>query len=761
MRKSKRAVSFTLLLGMVLMLLAGCGGGSEEKKGDKGNGLADSGLIKAGTGRFMEEEMALPKEVRQIKALQKLSDGSLELIGEADGTGACFLLRSSDNGQKWNKTQIEGLEKDYIPYTAIVLDGKAVLLDYMKEGTVKGWITDMAGKTKDFSFSLPDNEKGRENQVIQAEYDEEGNLVVLDLNGSLYEVAADGNCKKTYDVKGVSVKHFSITGQLLFAVHEEGILVFDTKQKKALEAENVLDSLIKRNRQLVSIDTDRGQPLLMAAGANKDTIMLAWEDGIFHFTRGGSVLEQLADGSQTSLGGGSLILLGMVVMDDKNIFVAANDGEADKLFHYSYDKTAAAAPEKELNVYALDDSSYLRQAVKLFQKNNPDIHVNLEIGLSGDDSVTLEDALSVLNTNILAKKGPDVLILDGMPVDSYIEKGILCDLTELVDEIDKKDGIFKGIKEGSKKDGKIYAMPARFLISVAEGDKDTVAAGGTLSSLAKRAEELKKGKDSSRVIQKGSRTLLRDLYYADSATWQKEDGTLDQNALREYLACAKQMYDPDPDGKDNDFQDKEVGDATFGGEKVGTSNSASQLIGESQISLGSLAGIFDLQTMCSVQVQTKTDYCLMNGEKVKSYIPYLMAGVVEGGNTEAAKMFVRELLGSKAGNSASNGIPVNRAAYNAVCKEKLDAQNVKDGSSVSGTTEDGKKVGFEYVNLTKEDEDRFTEIVESLTKPAMTNRVIQEMVLEQGKKYLLGEQELDSTVDAIQKKVDLYLAERM
>lgn len=424
MRKSKRAVSFTLLLGMVLMLLAGCGGGSEEKKGDKGNGLADSGLIKAGTGRFMEEEIALPKEVRQIKALQKLSDGSLELIGEADGTGACFLLRSSDNGQKWNKTQIEGLEKDYIPYTAIALDGKAVLLDYMKEGAVKGWITDMAGKTKDFSFSLPDNEKGSKNQVIQAEYDEEGNLVVLDLNGSLYEVAADGNCKKTYDVKGVSVKHFSITGQLLFAVHEEGILVFDTKQKKALEAENVLDSLIKRNRQLVSIDTDRGQPLLMAAGANKDTIMLTWEDGIFHFTRGGSVLEQLADGSQTSLGGGSLILLGMVVMDDKNIFVAANDGEADKLFHYSYDKTAAAAPEKELNVYALDDSSFLRQAVKLFQKNNPDIHVNLEIGLSGDDSVTLEGALSVLNTNILAKKGPDVLILDGMPVDSYIEKGI-------------------------------------------------------------------------------------------------------------------------------------------------------------------------------------------------------------------------------------------------------------------------------------------------------------------------------------------------
>ena len=134
-------------------------------------------------------------------------------------------------------------------------------------------------------------------------------------------------------------------------------------------------------------------------------------------------MEQLADASMTSLSGGELTLLGLAVMDDENIFVAANDGEGDKLFHYTYDKKAAAVPEKELSVYALDDSGFLRQAVKQFQKNNPDIHVKLEFGLSGKDGVTLEDALSALNTNILAKKGPDVLILDGMPVDSYISKG--------------------------------------------------------------------------------------------------------------------------------------------------------------------------------------------------------------------------------------------------------------------------------------------------------------------------------------------------
>ncbi len=85
---------------------------------------------------------------------------------------------------------------------------------------------------------------------------------------------------------------------------------------------------------------------------------------------------------------------------------------------------------------------------------------------------------------------------------------------------------------------------------------------------------------------------------------------------------------------------------------------------------------------------------------------------------------------------------------------------MKDKTSLSVSRGDGgESVGFDYVDLTKKDEDKFTKIVESLTKPAMTNRVIQEMVLEQGEKYLLGEQSLESAVEAIFKKVNLYLAE--
>ena len=239
-----------------------------------------------------------------------------------------------------------------------------------------------------------------------------------------------------------------------------------------------------------------------------------------------------------------------------------------------------------------------------------------------------------------------MLVLDGMPMESYIEKGMLEDISDVVEEVDKQDGILQNIRDGSTHDGKIYAMPARFLFLVAEGDKTTVKSGGSLAALAKRARELKKKDSSANVIpNKGVRTLLRDLYYADSAVWQKDDGTLDRTALTEYLKYAKQIYDVDSGSKDNDNTDKLIGDGTLNGTKTGTHQNTGLISKQWKISFGSLASFSELQLMCSAWPQTKTDYCLMNHEKVKSYIPYLSMGVTAGGNTETAKEFVKTVLG--------------------------------------------------------------------------------------------------------------------
>lgn len=755
-RRAKPLIGLITGLALVSMLFTGCQKGSDN--------IAESSeseqQTSAGTGRFLESELALPDNVSDIRAFRLLDDGSLEIIGENKDTENYSIWKSADSGESWEETEIAET-KEYMAQAAIAPDGTAALLEYAKDGYAAAKLVDTEGSSTDLSIRLPEKQ-GTENMILQADYDASGDLIVLDMKGVLLKVhTTDGTCSEVFDAGGISINYFGVAGNILAAVHSEGIMLFDMEQNKMLDDESVLNEMLQKNSSLSSCDTDSGSPMVFGSGMTKDNIVFANGDGIFHFTRGGSVLEQFVDGSLTTLGSGNIIFYGIAMLDENHFFTAVNDGRTDKILEFSYDENASAVPDKELTVYALDESVVLRQAVSLFRKSHPDIYVNLEIGMSGEDSVTLEDALSVLNTDILAGNGPDVLILDGMPMESYIEKGILEDITDVVEEVDEQDGIFANIRKGSEQDGKIYAMPARFLLSVVEGDSDTVSSGESLAALADRAEKLKSENPDSVIMQsnKGTQTFLRDLYYADSARWQKEDGTLDKNVLTDFLANAKKLYDVDSADKESDYRNDSAGDGTAGGYKVGTHNSSGLVSGEYRIAYGSLASLSDVQRIYSWKSQTGTEYGLMNEEAVKSYIPYLMTGVNSGGNVETAKEFVKELLGKEL-SMDTNGFPVNRAAYDALCEEKMDDPNVKDGLSEMISSVDGEEVyGMEYVNLTQEDVDKITKIIESLESPSMTNRVIQELVLEQGDKYLLGEQGLEETVDAILQKVNLYLAE--
>lgn len=627
---------------------------------------------------------------------------------------------------------------------------------YPKKNKLTVELLNTDGNISSVQTSLPESSSS-DNFIVQIIYNKQDSLFALDMDGSLLKInTSDGKLSQPFDTKGISISYMCVVKNTLIAVHSDGIMLFDIEKEEELATEGTLNDIIKKDNTLSFNDTDAGLPMYFTAGAEDGQLMFVNESGIFSYTMGGSITEQLIDAALTSLNDGG-VFTGMTVLDKDNIFLIWNNDGNGKILHYTYDKDAKPAPDTELKVYALDESSILRRAVTLFQKKYPDISVKLEIGMTGDDSVTLEDALSTLNTNILAKKGPDVLILDGMPIDSYIEKGILADISDVVDEIDTQDGILPNIKEGSKKDGKIYAMPVRFLIEIVEGDSSTVGSGISLKKFAEMAEQLKKKDSGVNVIakSKGTTTLLRDLYYADSASWIKDGKSIDKDALTQYLECAKQIYDVDSNGKGNDSR----GDGTIEGIKVSTFDFISRLAKDSQIAFGSLAGFSSVQNMVSAWKEKKGDYCLLNSEKVKSYIPYLQAGVTAGGSEDMAKEFIKILLGKKLGNSDVNGFPTNKAAYELAGAEKLDSEAVKIDSSFGMTDKDGNTFSVTLINLTKEQLDQFNSIVESLEKPALTDRIIQGIVLEQAEKYLLDEQNLESTADAILKKVNLYLAE--
>ena len=82
---------------------------------------------------------------------------------------------------------------------------------------------------------------------------------------------------------------------------------------------------------------------------------------------------------------------------------------------YSYDATLATQPGQELKIYSLDSDDIVKKLVSNFQASHPDVLVTYETGMDGSDAKSESDAINILNTEIMAGDGPDLLFLTAFP----------------------------------------------------------------------------------------------------------------------------------------------------------------------------------------------------------------------------------------------------------------------------------------------------------------------------------------------------------
>ena len=152
-----------------------------------------------------------------------------------------------------------------------------------------------------------------------------------------------------------------------------------------------------------------------------------------------------------------------------------------------------------LRLYTLKENENLWQSAKLFMEKYPKYPVVIEVGISEEDGKTVSDAIRSLNTEIMAGNGPDIILMDGLPIEDYIEKGGLEDLSEHDGECERKIGgriFLKTYFPHMKKGRKVYAIPSRFSVPIIIGKEGAVTPEEvkTLSGTLKtRTEEQIKG----------------------------------------------------------------------------------------------------------------------------------------------------------------------------------------------------------------------------------------------------------------------------
>ena len=777
-RKFWRRMAAGLLAGIFLIGAAGCGeDGSGQKAQTDGAGASDAAEQDSGQdenvvkGRYMEQLKEVPEDVISIENMVRLTDGSIAFLNVATGN----MVVSKDNGDSWETRELPALagkttgEEIEITRKAIAPDGGVFFsyVDWSKHG------------------SDSEEEGGSSINEIYVYIDSEGNDSEVSLTNTsdwliyLREAVFIGDKTLVGIMNGGSPYMIDLeTGTVspINAFSEEyGAVCFAGDY---LISEGVVYQLSAQNTVEDSVLTDfMGQEITGYQGIafcydeEENTLYSASPGGLYSHVVGGSTMENLLDGGLCAMGDPTKTAVSILKNEDGSFLVAFEDGEIDC---YTYDKDAPSVPTQQITVYSLNQNMTVSKAISMFRKSNPDVYVKQEIGLLGDYGVTKEDAIRNLNTRLLAGEGPDIILMDDMPMNSYMEKGVLMDLGDMADELEGSGAYFSNVLRAYENEKGLYAVPIRFQMPILIGEREQIEGVSDLNGFAAAVKQTREAHSNAKTIL-GTYTaeeLLSRLYMLSSHTFENEEGA-DADAIRAFLEQASAIYEDEQKNITDQMLEQHNNSMVWQEDygiiddwnnfAINASGMFDMLSNDQVMMIGKMRGMQDFE-MAEGLLDNKEGlvYDLMETSDGKLFVPYGIAGISEKTKEkELAEAFLKELLGTEVQKAdLEDGFPVNADAYDKFTK--TDNPDSEIGFSAAVADEDGstsERVDFVAAWPTEEEIAALKEKIGTLKSPALSDDVIYTAVLEGGIKVLEGDLSIDEGCGEIVQKVELYLAE--
>ena len=468
----------------------------------------------AARGRYVQEAVDLPQGVLGVYCIDLDGQGRLSLLGLGEN-GLVLAALEADGSWVVKPTpwadQLDGFG-GAINLHAAAIDGEDVCLavyvplDGGDYGYQLMWARGEQLTPIDNTQMLEDGSNLNRLRVG------EGRLIVQGYGPGAYSY--DGRSGSRLTGYPQADGDMQVEGGRLYAL--------DTQQKSAL-----------------ALDLKSGDVILEMTGApleeanalfcDDQSLYLLNSGGVYRIALGGSMWEQLVEGELTDLrqSGAQARALCLVGED-----IYALTGGQTPLLRFRYDAEIAALPTGTLSIYSLYPSLIVEQAASAFQMAYPDYQVRSTILLDSAAGVTRQDVTAALNVELLAGRGPDVLLLDGLPVKAYIEKGVLADLSPVIDPLLERGELMDNLFAPFRQDGRIYQAPSRAALPVALGD---VPSG----DWARLVQEVKDGLKLPARSRQGYAEMFLPVCFG---AWFEEDGALREEALRSFLAGVETLY---------------------------------------------------------------------------------------------------------------------------------------------------------------------------------------------------------------------------
>lgn len=733
--RKRKIISLLLVLLLLVVGAAGC-----KKDGAVVSDTADGqeeGKKNVAMGRYVEKEIEIPKEENMdtVMDLLKEDDGSIVLFTRhLDKEKAAFYKYTLMEGNTWEKEECVWLNE-------LGLDSKG-LIGEITYGEDKSYYMvyrhSMEEETVPRSYVVKSEDGLEAKEVVIPELEETGDFGYTVLPYSI-EVLENGNIAlQTY--QGVLVYNGKTGKKLLesmdsqsAAVSGNTLYVFSEEKKNI----TVYDGEKGEEERVCPVELEDSYGIKLNISKEKGIRLLSTE-GIQLLKEGSDLWETVVDSDLNKMSSPKYYFHSFAEGNQEDYYIYYNSvDEVGKLVQYVYDPNMPVEPETTLTIFSLQDNSAIKQAANDFQSKNPNIRVDFQVAPAEDKTGTSGDYIRTFNTELLAGNGPDLIVLDGLPEQSYIEKGVLLDISDIINPLVTSGDFLPNLIPSYTVEDKIYMVPTRIGIPMAFGTKELTGAAGDLEKIA---DFILKNPDKSTLGTLDRNAFVKFYLNALNNEIVDENGYFDGALLKPFLEKLKKILDA-----------SKVSDGT----RENWPSSDWDMIEEgNELYLSVISGFYQAQSGFSVINLIDLDAAAVN----KAFVPFGKIGINKAGkNQEIAKQFLQSIFEEEAQNSDYfDGFPVSTKSLD----HYLELER-KYGKAFGGsfTGADGKSYEMVIDWPNKEQRKSIIAMCKTVNQEANLDSTLEAMVMEEVAGYFDGKKSLEETVDMIVNKTKTYQSE--
>ena len=486
---------------------------------------------------------------------------------------------------------------------------------------------------------------------------------------------------------------------------------------------------------------------------------------IYDFSLGTDKLNLYADFSMSDVPLSNL--LKYAAIDDESFYGIYTSFDDDQNYLALFNKIPPSeVKEREvLTLATLSTSTEIKKAVSEFNSNNQNYRINIVDYMElygGNTTDSYNIALSKLNTDIISGNMPDILQVDStMPINTYINKGLLCDISEYIEkdpDIDISD-FNEHILSLYRYNGGLYQICPSYNIYSLMVWENYLEEGQRSWSLS---EALKIQQDNNiktffppYMNRENAVSTYLSVAGKEFFDYNKGKAFFDTDEFKEFLRFAKSISASEPD-----WESKAMSDYF---------SSASRPL----ISGKALVEYAYIYSPLSYQSSNYSDFagegvCIGfptssdDGNVIFSSLTLAMSSKSE--HTDVCYEFIKYFLTDEYQEGLTYGLPIKNSVFDAQIEEAKTAF-YQHWTGFDGTVHNDPATYYEgdeektLPPFSDEEAEEFVRLVNNVSAVANSDQKIMSIIKEEMEDYFNDRATEDEVSSIIQSRVQLYLYE--